>query len=185
VRREQREHLLRSAGTVVRDTEIMVIGSQSILGSFDEKDLPRGVTLSFEADFLPFNDPDQSKADLIDGVLVEDSMFHETHHVYAQGVDATTAVLPDGWRKRLVRLDNENTNGVTGWCLDRVDLCVSKLVAFRPKDLLFVSELLDANIVRRADISQRPAETSCSSTQSSNVASFLSRGHEVSGGLSL
>lgn len=101
--REDLEHLIRSVGTILRDDEVIIIGSQSILGTFDEGVLPIQVTLSMEADILPFNDPDLAKADKIDGILGEDSLFHETHGIYAQGVDITTAILPPGWRDRLVR----------------------------------------------------------------------------------
>jgi hypothetical protein len=33
----------------------------------------------------------------------------------------------------------------TGWCLDKEDLCVAKLAAFREKDRNFVAALLEAN----------------------------------------
>lgn len=35
----------------------------------------------------------------------------------------------------------------TGWCLDKEDLCVAKLCAFREKDRNFVAALLDAALV--------------------------------------
>ncbi len=35
----------------------------------------------------------------------------------------------------------------TGWCLDKEDLCVAKLVALREKDRNFVAALLKANLV--------------------------------------
>lgn len=35
----------------------------------------------------------------------------------------------------------------TGWCLDKEDLCVAKLVALREKDRNFVDALLKANLV--------------------------------------
>lgn len=45
-------------------------------------------------------------------------MFHATFGYYAHGVVETTAVLPSGWRDRLVRFETLGTNGVTAWCLD-------------------------------------------------------------------
>jgi hypothetical protein len=36
---------------------------------------------------------------------------------------------------------------VHGWCLDKEDLCVTKLCAFREKDQNFVAALLDAGLV--------------------------------------
>lgn len=129
MRREHLEHLLRAAGNILREGEIIVVGSQSILGTYDEDALSRYAVMSIEADLLPLSDPDQSKADEIDGVLGEGSLFHETHGFYAQGVGETTSTLPDGWRDRLVRYSNVNTNGVVGLCLDPHDLCTAKLAA--------------------------------------------------------
>lgn len=69
------------------------------------------------------------------------SPFHETYGYYAHGVGSETAVLPKNWKKRVVRLVNDNTNGVTGLRLHPTDIAISKLVAGRQKDLYFVSSL--------------------------------------------
>ena len=124
MRREDLEHLVRAAGTIIRDDHLVVIGSQSVHGTFDDDDLPSEAMFSMEADLLPNDDPETKKADLIDGVLGEDSLFHETFGYYAQGVDQHTAVLPNGWKDRLRPLSNANTRGVTGWCLEPHDLAV-------------------------------------------------------------
>lgn len=69
------------------------------------------------------------------------------------GVDLSTASLPSGWRQRLVRVQNANTAApgslepFTGWCLDKEDLCVAKLCAFREKDRAFVAALVSAGLV--------------------------------------
>jgi hypothetical protein len=82
-------------------------------------------------------------ADLIEGVAGEWSPFEEQHGFSIDGVDLETAVLPHGWRGRLVKVQNANTAAAsgepqyTGWCLDKEDLCVAKLCAFREKDQNF------------------------------------------------
>ena len=43
----------------------------------------------------------------------------------------------------------------TGWCLDKEDLCVAKLCAFREKDRTFVAALLDAGLVDGVVIAAR------------------------------
>lgn len=48
--RQQLAHLLRSACTISDDEDVLVLGSQSILGSYDEDDLPSEATASLEAD---------------------------------------------------------------------------------------------------------------------------------------
>ena len=67
------------------------------------------------------------------------SPFHETFGYYAQGVGEKTAVLPSGWKGRLVPVRGEGTRGATGWCLEVHDLVVAKLVAGREKDLDFAA----------------------------------------------
>lgn len=86
MRREQLEHLLRAASTVVGERDILVIGSQSILGTFPDADLPLEATTSIEADLAFLDDPADEKADQVDGAIGELSKFHETYGYYAQGV---------------------------------------------------------------------------------------------------
>jgi hypothetical protein len=38
VRREELEHLLRSAATIAERRDVLVLGSQAILGTYDEDD---------------------------------------------------------------------------------------------------------------------------------------------------
>ena len=53
--REQLAHILRSAATIVDDPNILVIGSQSVLATFDEDELPDAATASMELD--PWDTP--------------------------------------------------------------------------------------------------------------------------------
>lgn len=137
MKRSELEHLIRAAGSIANDSEIVVIGSQSILGQFP--DAPSALLVSAEADLFPLHHPEL--ADLIDGSIGEGSHFHELFGYYAQGVGERTAVLPKGWRQRLVRIENANTRGVAGLCLEVHDLAVAKHVAGREKDLEFTREL--------------------------------------------
>lgn len=97
--------------------------------------------------------------DLIGGSIGEGSPFHQTLGYYAHGVEADTAVLPQGWRERLVPVRNENTGGGTGLCLEVHDLAVSKLVAGREKDLEFVAALLPHRLVDSKTTLDRLAQT--------------------------
>jgi hypothetical protein len=63
VTREQLEHILRAASAIAREPDVLVIGSQSVLGSFAEDDLPPEATSSMEADIAFFDDPADAKAD--------------------------------------------------------------------------------------------------------------------------
>jgi hypothetical protein len=137
MKRSELEHLIRAAGAIADDSEIVVIGSQAILGQFP--DAPSALLVSAEADLFPLHHPEL--ADLIDGSIGEGSQFHELFGYYAQGVGERTAVLPKGWRQRLVRIENANTRGVAGLCLEVHDLAVAKHVAGRDKDIEFTREL--------------------------------------------
>jgi hypothetical protein len=65
------------------------------------------------------------------------SPFHETYGYYAQGVEEATAVLPEGWKERLIVVRNENTRGASGLCLEIHELLISKYAAGRDKDHRF------------------------------------------------
>lgn len=93
---------------------------------------------SMEADLFPLNHPE--RADVIDGSIGELSPFHETFGYYAQGVGEETACLPEGWKDRLVSVQNENTRGARGLCLEVHDLLVAKTIAGRDKDIDFLNE---------------------------------------------
>lgn len=109
--------------------------------------MPAEAAMSVEVDIL------ERLADLVEGVAGEFSPFEEMHGFSIDGVDLTTSALPVGWRERLVRVQNANTAApagepqFTGWCLDKEDLCVAKLCAFREKDRNFVAALIESGLV--------------------------------------
>lgn len=117
--REQLAHILRAASTVTSDGEIIVLGSQSILATFDEDTLPDEATSSMEADIAFAVDEGAAKADQVDGVIGEGSMFQQTFGIYGQGVELSTATLPSGWRERLVTFDRPDAKPATARCLER------------------------------------------------------------------
>lgn len=158
MRRAELEHAIRAATDVIGQDRVIVIGSQAILASYGEDQLPAETTTSIEVDIAPLHDDDaQSMATLLDGVLGEWSPFHETHGFYIQGVGRNTAVLPAGWEDRLVVVQNDNTNGRAGLCLDVHDLCVAKLAAAREKDFRFVGALREAGLVDAGILAARTA----------------------------
>ena len=164
MRRAQLEHAIRTACQILDHEEVIVVGSQAILGTFDEEQLPAVATISREIDILPIADSEadvRAMSDLLEGVAGELSMFEETHGFSIDGVDLNTAKLPEGWRDRLAKVQNANTAPpggepqFTGWCLEPHDLCVAKLCALREKDINFVTALLDADLVDAATLVER------------------------------
>ncbi len=144
MRYDQLEHAIRAACEVSGDTELLIFGSQAILGSCP--DAPKSLRASIEVDVQPKNQPERT--DEIDGALGENSMFHSTHGFYVHGVAIEEANLPTGWRERLVGIsDSVRTRGNVGLCLEAHDLAASKLVAYREKDRVFVATLLAEKLI--------------------------------------
>jgi len=177
MRRSELEHAIRAATDIIRTDEVFVIGSQSILGSYSEDELPDEATRSEEVDIAPMHDDDaQSVATQLDAAIGEMSAFHETHGFYVQGVGRDTAVLPTGWAERLVTVSNDNTRGRTGLCLDPHDLCVAKLIAGRTKDHLFVGSLLRHGLVERDIIAGRLLTVSDDDVRRDRALSWIRSG---------
>ncbi len=141
--RDELEHAIRAACDVAEDDEVWVFGSQAILGQYE--DAPEELRMSAEVDMAPVNDADKTID--IDANLGELSTFHQTYGFYVHGVSIEAAVLPGGWERRARKVSNANTRGKTGLCVEAHDLAVSKVVAFRPKDLDFVRVLLAEALV--------------------------------------
>jgi hypothetical protein len=167
--RSELEHVIRAAGAISEDSELVVLGSQSILGQFPNA--PRKFLMSAEADIYPLHHPE--RADLIDGSIGEGSAFHETFGYYAQGVGEETAILPEDWRARLVPILNANTSGTTGLCLEVHDLAISKYVAGREKDLEFTREMARHEMTDEATLLARLKNTQVAPTIRSLVKSRI------------
>jgi hypothetical protein len=157
VKRAELEHVLRAAATITEDRDVLVIGSQSILGSAEEGQLPALATASMEVDIAFFDDATNDKSDRVDGAIGELSPFHEMYGYYAQGVSVSTAKLPRGWRDRLVVIDTDSSAPGRGYCLEPHDCVVSKLVAGREKDYAFAAALIEEGVVSLKTLDDRVA----------------------------
>lgn len=156
--REDLEHIIRASGDVTDQYEFIIIGSQSILGPVPN---PEDIfKMSAEADIYPLQSPEL--AEKIDGAIGEGSQFHESYGYYAQGVGPETATLPSGWMHRVHRVQNANTNDRVGYCLDVLDLFMSKVAAGRDKDRDFCMALIQHEYVEPkqalALVSQMPLD---------------------------
>jgi hypothetical protein len=147
MRPEQFQHVVAAAAAVTGEEELVVIGSQAILGSVD--DPPESMLASLEADIYPLNDPDSS--DLIDGAMGDGSQFHLAFGYYAHGVGPETAKAPSGWQGRLVRREIParvaSARTTIAWCLEAHDLVLSKCVRGEERDWEYAVEAIKAGIV--------------------------------------
>lgn len=131
-------HAIRAACTVADETELFVFGSQSILAHLSF--IPDELIQSIEVDVCPVRN--HENVILIDGVLGEGSLFHQTHGFYVHGVSIETAILPKGWKDRCTKISDKWQTELVGNCISITDLAVSKLMAFREKDKEFVETLI-------------------------------------------
>lgn len=171
MRRSELEHLIRAAGAIADEPQIVVIGSQAVLAQFP--DAPAVLLASMEADLFPRRRPE--RAELIDGAIGEGSRFHEQFGYYAQGVGPETATLPRGWEGRLVSVNNANTNGIEGLCLEVHDLAISKYVAGREKDLEYTRALAKHGMTRKHTLLDRLAKTKLQAPVRRAVESRIAR----------
>jgi hypothetical protein len=158
VRRHEFDHVLAAAASVTGEEEIVVVGSQAILGPHPEA--PEALLRSIEVDVYPLRDP--AKADLIDGNLGDGSMFHRSFGYYAHGVGPETAKAPSGWQARLVRVELPARTGSgrrpVALCLEPHDLVLAKCVAGRERDWEFAAEALRSELVRADELLRRTPE---------------------------
>lgn len=175
MKREDLAHILRAAADVAKDGHILVLGSQAILASFSEDELPAVATMSIEADLAFFDDPDEAKADRVDGAIGEASRFHQSFGYYGQGVGLSTAVLPVGWEDRVVPFESGDTGDAVAVCLDPYDLVIAKLVAGRQKDFDFARSLIEPGQVSRETLLRRVADLRVSGATKRRVVGFIQR----------
>lgn len=100
--REELGRAIKAACANLDEPRVIVLGSQSILGSFDTDELPPATFLSREVDILPLSgitDPPsvEDKLLLLDARLGEDSPFHTAFGFYVEGIHKDVVVLPTNW----------------------------------------------------------------------------------------
>lgn len=149
---------IAEACRVLREPYVVVFGSQSILGSFPEAELPVEITRSREMDVSPWREfvGNASREEVVDAInainyeLGENSEFDDQHGFYIEAISKEMVLLPVGWDNRLVGFTADlpdRSYGIVGFCLDPCDLCVAKALAGREHDRIFVAELIKAGLV--------------------------------------
>lgn len=152
--REQLEHAIRASGDLLKEEQIVLVGSQSILGAFPEG-LPSDVLLSKEIDVMMLEDPRDEKQHLINGQLGELTHFDTTHGFFVEAVGENLCRFPPGWRARVIEVNTPGTNGITGLCPDPHDLAIAKLLAGREKDTAYVAALLKSGHLQAGTLIER------------------------------
>ncbi len=173
MRREDFEHVIGAAANVSGEDEIVVIGSQAILGPFP--DAPETLLRSMEADIYPRATP--SKSNWIDGALGDGSTFHESFGYYAHGVGPETAKAPTGWQDRLVRVEipprHLSKQRPVAYRLEPHDLVLAKCVAGRERDWEFAQDALTAGVVEPGELLARVPDLPVDEQQRNYIATTL------------
>src|SRR5688572_21954600 len=106
MKKSQVDHILRAAREHSGGKEkFIIIGSQALHGKHE--DVVDEILVSREVDlFIPGK---ERQTELLNAIG-EGSRFHETYGYYADPVGETSAVLPKGWKGRLVNLSPGDTN---------------------------------------------------------------------------
>ncbi len=173
MKRDELEHVIRAAATAAGENEIVVVGSQAILGQFP--DAPDALLFSQEADVYPRERPE--KAIEIDGAMGDGSQFHETFGYYAHGVGPETAKAPRGWEGRLIPVRVPLVVGhdaeATGWCMEAHDLVLAKLTAGRQRDMEFAEEAVRGEIVQPQELLRRVRDLPLDDRHREHVRSLL------------
>lgn len=148
MRREQLEHVVRAAASICGEPEIVVIGSQAILGSHPEA--PAEMVLSLDADVFPRQTPE--KAIEIEGSIGDGSAFQRQFGYYAHAVGPETAKGPEGWMARLVTVEVLARVGsdrrLLALCMEVNDLVLAKCVAGRGRDWEFARHAIRAGLAQ-------------------------------------
>jgi hypothetical protein len=173
VRREDFDHLIAVAAEISGWDEIVVIGSQAILGS--HPDAPEELLVSMEADVYPRRHPE--KAEDIDGAIGDGSSFHSTYGFYAHGVGPETAKAPAGWEDRFVRVKIPARPGgkrdAVALCMEVHDLVLAKCVASRERDWDFAQQALAAGLVEYGKLEQRIGDLLIDSKTQEHIRAML------------
>jgi hypothetical protein len=131
--------LLSAIKSLAPDEITIVVGSQAVhlVTNF----LPEIVRQSIECDFLLTGDGKNEIRAAINKKLGVFSPFQIEHGFYADALGLATVILPTDWRERLQTLEDENGN-VIAYVAEIHDIAVSKLIAGREKDYIFLKELI-------------------------------------------
>lgn len=129
----------------------IICGTQSFFAYADFA--PDIVSRSIECDYLFIDLNREIRNKILDEVGL-DSDFREKYGYYADPLGLFTVVLPDGWQERLEELRDERGN-LIAYCVEIYDTTVSKFIAGREKDFIFIQMLLETEIINIKNFTER------------------------------
>lgn len=142
--REKFAELIRNIAEITGLREVPVVGSQAILGSYSDTELPMAATRSDELDAAIAG---HRQARSVDNLLGPGSPNYAHARVWVDVVAETTANFPPGWKARRVSFCSKGTGQGIAVCPSPHDLAACKLAVFRIQDREYVSALVKSRIV--------------------------------------
>ena len=138
MRKLQLFELISAIKTLAPEETPIIVGSQAVhlLTNFP----PEIVRHSIECDFLIIGGKSETRAE-INKKLGVFSQYQIEHGFYADALGLATVILPTGWQKRLQKLTNKDGEIIAN-VAEIYDIAVSKLIAGREKDYVFLRELI-------------------------------------------
>ncbi|MGC2238745.1 MAG: DUF6036 family nucleotidyltransferase [Pyrinomonadaceae bacterium] len=135
--------LVAAIKSVAPEETPVIVGSQAVhlVTNFP----PEIVRQSIECDFLLIGGKSETRAE-INKKLGVFSKFQIEHGFYADALGLATVILPPNWQDRLQNFEDENGNVIAN-VAEIHDIAVSKLIAGREKDFLFLKELFIREII--------------------------------------
>ena len=171
--------LVRQIKAIAPEETPIIVGSQAVHAVTPI--LPEIVQQSIECDFLFTSGKTETRVE-VNKKLGVFSLYQLEHGFYADALGLATVVLPTGWRERLQPLEDENGN-VVAFCAEIHDVAVSKLIAGREKDFLFLNEAflreyisIDKFLERAKLVGSMP-QNEVLVSRLENLVKFLSKRH--------
>jgi hypothetical protein len=137
VRKSDLFDLISAVNSLIRDELPIIVGSQAV---YLLTDLPPEILRqSIECDFLLTGGKSETRTE-INKKLGVFSQFQIEKGFYADALGLATVILPTGWQERIQNLKDENGNIIAN-VAEIHDIAVSKLIAGREKDFVFLKEM--------------------------------------------
>lgn len=149
------QELFDQAKALTHHTEFVVVGSLSILGIVQGKEVPARMLMSIDVDCFTRQDP--GRIFELAKTLGEGSPFEASHGYYLDPISPQVPTLPEQWEYRLVRVPLDNS--IVVYFLEPNDAAVSKYARGEPRDREWIQAGLAAGLLSAPVIESRFRQT--------------------------
>ncbi len=151
----QLDHLFTEISKKHHVTTFVVMGSLTVLGLINERQIPDAMTVSAEVDAYPEDDPGRAFEIADDFGLGSD--FEQENGYYYDAVSPSLPTLPRDWEQRLITLPLPG--GTRARFIEPHDAAIAKYSRGAPKDMQWIRAGIDASILSVATLEYRFRET--------------------------